>query len=79
MCAQRLGELVAHHQFEQRASEDRQLEAEARADQLAALMAAMQHEHEATRALLGIERSAAGIRDMEAQQRWGQGQGLGRS
>ncbi|GAX75169.1 hypothetical protein CEUSTIGMA_g2613.t1 [Chlamydomonas eustigma] len=58
----RLQDLVASHLFQQRASEDRQLEAEARCEQLEAKISPLEHEQLATHKLLAVEKAAATLK-----------------
>lgn len=60
---------IGHHQFHQRAVEDRQAEAEAKLDQMMGKVQAVLKEQDATHQLLAVERSQAAVQAAMAQQR----------
>lgn len=66
---QRMDGCIGHHQFHQRAVEDRQAEAEAKLDQMMGKVQAVLKEQDATHQLLAVERSQAAVQAAMAQQR----------
>ena len=69
MMSQRLSGLVAYHHYEQRACEDRQVEAEAAQDQVQAALLMAQQEQQATHQMVALERTAAALQAAESSQR----------